>query len=361
MLKVVDGMKEVDIERGAEDALLACLADVPFLQVEPAQKEVPINGNRLDLLVKLRLPDSQQTLACEVRNSGEPRVVREAVNQLLRYRQSLPAAYGVVVAPYLSPAAAEICSQEGIGYVDLAGNCRLTFGQVYIRREGRPNPFPAKRDLRSLYSPKATRVLRVLLSNPGRKWKVQALAAEAEVSLGQCFNVKKLLADREWLRGGPDGFSLTEPWKLLEEWTANYTLRRNQTRDFYSLKSVAEIESALAEVCTREGIQYALTGFSGAAQVAPFVRYQRAIAYVESDENGGMARLVTLLGLSRVSTGANVSLWTPYDQGVFYGLQDFGGIRAVSPVQLYLDLRALRGRGEDAANFLLETVLKPQW
>ena len=353
-------MKENEIERSAQDAVLACLSDVPFLQVEQSRAEALAYGRRPDLLVKVRLPDGLQTLACEVKNSGQPRMVREGVNALLRYRQALPNTYGVVVAPYVSPAAAEICSQEGVGYVDLAGNCRLSFGQVYIQKEGRPNPFTQKRDLRSLYSPRATRVLRVLLNNPGKAWKVQALAQEAEVSLGQSFNIKKLLSDREWIRTGPDGFTLTDPWALLAEWTENYDYRRNQVRDFYSLKSLSEIESGLAEACRKEGIEYALTGFSGAARMAPFVRYQRVTAYIEGGDDA-VKRVASLLNLGQVSSGPNVSLWTPYDSGVFYGVRGFDGISVVSPIQLYLDLRRLHGRGEDAADFLLVTSLKPQW
>jgi len=360
MLKTAGTVKANELERSAEDALLACLSEVPFLRVEQSRRQAPTDAVRPDLLMKLRLPDGLQTLVCEVKNSGQPRVIRDAINALLRYREFLPNAYGVVVAPYVARAAAEICKREDIGYVDLAGNCRLSFGQVYIQKEGKPNPFAQRRDLRSLYSPRATRVLRVLLSNPDRKWKVQALAEEAKVSIGQSFNVKKLLHDREWIRAELGGFTLTEPWALLDEWSANYAFRRTPKWDLYSLKSAAEVESDLAELCLRERIAYALTGFSGAARVAPFVRYQRATVYIDGDENG-ILRLASMLDLRRVPSGANVSLWIPYDQGVFYGTQEFGGVRTVSSVQLYLDLRALGGRGEDAAGFLLETVLKPQW
>ena len=96
-----------------------------------------------------------------------------------------------------------------MGYVDLAGNCHLAFGQVFIRKECRSNPYVQRRDPRSLYSPKAERVLRVLLSNPNRAWKTEALSAEARVSLGQVANVKRLLADREWIQVGTEGFRLS--------------------------------------------------------------------------------------------------------------------------------------------------------
>lgn len=210
-------MKSDQLEQQAEKALRTCLEGVPFLQVRPSKKASVKNGHRPDVLTKVKFKDREQTLVAEVKSSGQPRLAREAVNQLLRYRESLPDAYGIFIAPYISPQAASICTQEGVGYVDLAGNCHLSFGQVYIEREGKPNPFAQKRDLRSLYSPKAAHVLRVLLTDPRRPWKVQALADEAQVSLGQVANVKKLLTDREWLRTEQDGFRLREPGALLTE------------------------------------------------------------------------------------------------------------------------------------------------
>lgn len=350
-------MMKNDLEQQAETALLACLKDIPFLQVRQSRKRLLKNGQTPDLLARLQLPDTEQILIAEVKRSGQPRYAREAVNQLFRYAQSIPDAYGVLVAPYISPQAAAVCMQEGVGYVDLAGNCHLHFGQVYIHKEGNPNPFAQKRDLRSLYAPKASRVLRVLLTHPKQTWKVQALADEASVSLGQAANVKKLLADREWIQTKPTGFSLNEPAALLAEWAKNYDYHRNQVQDCYSFEAVGEIEASLATVCQREEIPYALTGFSGASRLAPAVRYQRATAYVQDPSE----RLVTLLNLKPVPSGANISLLTPYDAGVLYGAQDYDRIQVVSPIQLYLDLQGFRGRGEEAAQVLLEEVLKPQW
>lgn len=354
---MADSMKIERLEQQAEKALVTCLQDVPFLQVRASKRVLIKNGHQPDVLAKVKFPDREQILVAEIKSSGQPRLAREAVNQLLRYRESLPDAYGVFIAPYISPQAALICTQEVVGYVDLAGNCHLSFGQVYIEKEGKPNPFAQKRDLRSLYSPKAARVLRVLLTDPRRPWKVQALAAEAQVSLGQVANVKKLLTDREWLRTEQDGFRLGEPAALLAEWAENYDYRRNQVHDYYSLRSIEDIEAELGAVCRREGITYALTGFSGAARFAPAVRYQRVMAYVQDDGETVISRLQ----LKTVSSGANVSLLTPYDEGVLYAARDCEGIRVVSPIQLYLDLHGFRGRGEEAASVLLEEVIIPQW
>jgi hypothetical protein len=341
-----------DMESTAQSILRGTLEKIPFLKIVSIDRE----RSGVDFVVNLALNNKKQALIVELKNNGQPRMAREAVNQLIRYRDSFPNAYSVFMAPYISPQAADICLKDGVGYIDFAGNSYLSFGQVYIDQTGRPNPFKTRRDLTSLYSPKASRVLRVLMNNPGRRWKTQDLANEAGVSLGQIANVKKLLLDREWITQ-QDGFSLMEPWKLLEGWSEAYTYRKNQVQNFYSLKSIPEIEADLARVCSEKGIEYALTGFSGAARFAPAVRYNRAMGYVFNMPED----MVSMLNLKEVESGANVMLLGPYDEGVFYGTQVIDDIRIVSPLQIYLDLKGYKGRGEEAAEVLLRDVIKPKW
>lgn len=341
-----------EIEESAENTIRGVLEKIPFLKIDSIERE----KERLDLLVTLTLKGKKELLVVEVKNNGQPRIAREAVNQLVRYRENFPNAYSIFMAPYISPQTAEICSRDGVGYMDYAGNCYLSFGQVYIKETGKPNPFSKRRDLVSLFSPKAARVLRVLLNNPGKIWKTQDLADEARVSLGQVPNVKKLLLDREWITR-QDGFLLTEPWRLLEEWANVYTYRKNDVRNFYSMKGIPEIESDLAKICSEKGIEYALTGFSGAARFAPAVRYNRVMAYVSNTKED----VPSLVNLKEVSSGANVMLLEPYDEGIFYGTQVIDDIKVVSPIQIYLDLKGYKGRGEEAAEVLLREAIKPNW
>jgi hypothetical protein len=112
------------------------------------------------------------------------------------------------------------------------------------------------------------------------EWKVEQLAREADVGLGLVSDVKKKLADQEWIESARVGFSLTDPFALLEEWSQNYSYRRNQVMDCYTMQSVADFEHELGEACLRAGIPYGLIGFSGAIRLAPVVRHQRVMAYV---------------------------------------------------------------------------------
>jgi len=346
-----------NFEFKAKNALLECFQDIPFLEVMDTNLEPGYGEVGQDLRVTLKLSEEVRNIIVEIKRSGEPRYARQAVNQILRYSQESPSDYGVFIAPYISSQAAQICLEEGIGYVDLAGNCHISFETIFIHKEGRPNPFTRKRYLRSLFSPKAERILRVLLTSGSKEWKVEELALEADVSLGQVSNVKRLLAEQEWIDSKAIGFSITEPYALIEDWAQNYKFRRNEVWNYYSMLSTTDFEYKLAEICQREKIPYGLTGFSGSARYAPVVRHQRALAYVQDS----IDKLIELLEIKLVDSGSNVMLLKPYDEGVFYGKQDLEGLMVVSPIQNYLDLCSLRGRGEEAAQALFDRVVKKLW
>jgi hypothetical protein len=201
-------------------AFRAYLEKVPFLKIVSWKKDARLGEFMPDLVIKISLATTEQVVIADIRSSGQPRIAREAVNQLYRYRDEAPCMYGVFMAPYITSQAAAICEKAGIGYSDLAGNCRLVFGQVYIERRDWPNPSIVKRELRSLFTPKASHILSVLLADPKRSWKVLDLAKEARVSLGQASNVKKLLEDREWAERSTKGLRLSQPDKLRAAWAS---------------------------------------------------------------------------------------------------------------------------------------------
>lgn len=346
---------------GAELALSALrrvLADVPGVQaIEITERDHGDWRTEWEYGGTVRIRGEVHGLRIVYRSSGQPRYVREAANRLLQNAVKHPGDNLIFAAPYISPRSAEICREAGIGYVDSAGNCRLTLEDIYIYVSGNGNPYTVKRDLRSLYSPKAERVLRVLVDTPGRAWRIHELASEASVSIGQVANVKSLLTDREWIAVGPDGLELTQPGVLLDEWATHYESRRQEHEAFFCLRGPADIELGIGEACKAAGVAYALTGLSAAARTAPFVRYERADAYI----GGPLQPVIDALELKRVPAGQNVRIRIPYDEGVLYGAREHEGITIVSPLQAYLDLRAEGGRAGDGAAFLREHAIEAKW
>ena len=296
-------------------------------------------------------------MVVEVKGVGEPRIVRGAIQQLQTYLFDLPRAYGVVAAPYIGDRAGEICKEAGIGFVDLAGNCRLVFGRVFIERKGFPNLRLEKRPLRTLFAPRASRVLRILLQEPKRFWQVQTLAREARVSLGLAFKVKERLLDLEYAAEEREGMRLARPEAVLTAWASAYSYQKNAMLDCFGSMDLPNLERSVSDFCRTKGIQYAFTLFSGAARVAPFTRYSRGFAYVAGDA----AELAAKVGWKLVSSGANFTILTAYDEGIFYGMQEVDSEKVASDIQLYLDLAGYKGRGEEAATFILEKRLRPRW
>ena len=350
-------MKVDDLIQKAEKALTDCFQSVPFVQITSFEKEEAKGDLRPDLAFRINTPDGEKIVYVELKNNGQPRYARETINKLALITQKIPGSYGVFVAPYISPVSAQMCKDARIGYVDFAGNCFISFDRIFISIEGRPNPFPQSRDLRTIFSPRASRIVRVLLNDPFIAWKVDELSKRAAVSLGLVAEVKKILLDREWIAEKPVGFALMKPKELLDEWSSQYVYKRSRVLDFYSLKDESTIESELNEYCLNKKIRFAFTLFSGASRVAPHTRFNRVFAYVES----ATEEMQNNLGLKTVMTGPNVTLLEPYDEGVFYGRVYYDQIPVVSPIQLYLDLNSYKGRGEEAAQFLYEQEIEPLW
>jgi len=324
---------------------------------------LPDKEIQVDMVALVKIPKSKidYTIIFEVKAAGQPRYARMAVNQIKSLINNRKNFYGVFAATFISEESKQICQENNIGFIDIAGNCLFNFDNIYISIEGRPNPYPNTRPLKTIFSDKSTRVLRVLLCNPEKEWYVKELSKEANISIGQTSNIKKRLLELEFIEEveyrNRSKIKLINPESLLMEWSKNYNYQKNKVRNFYSLDPVETIEKRLGEYFKEKNILYGFTITSGASKVAPFLRYKRIFVYVRNE----MERIVKDLDLKEVSTGANISLLEPYDEGIFYRLQDINGTKLVSDVQLYLDLQSYKERGEEAARFLYEQKLRKQW
>src|SRR5262245_45163243 len=302
-------------------------------------------------IVKFKLGDQEHTLALEVCSLGQPRQIRAAVTRLREIRREIEHAYPVAAAVYIGPQSARILKTNGLGYIDLSGNCSLAFGHVLIDKEGKRNVRPSTRPLRSLFAPRATRVVRVLLTESGRAWKLEELAKAAGVSLGHSHNVVKRLADLAWVeRDDRQRIRLMKPADLLESWCDSYTYRENEITSYVVPEKITRrFMAELGRVATAEGRSYAFTLNAGLSLVAPHSRLPALHCYLAGDP----APIAAALGLRRAteSEGA-LHLLAPYDPGVFYGVLEKSGLKVTSLPQLYADLAGYERRGRELAEHL---------
>lgn len=345
------------LESSTEMRLDSVLGVIPFVELKGAATDVRIGDNMFDLMVDVVVSGRPMKLFAEFKTQAEPRFVRLAALLLKSRVQTIKNGFGILVAPYISPAAIQVCREAGVGCMDLSGNVFLSFGNIFIEKSGMPNAFLEARPLKSLFSPKTSRVLRALLADPSKGWHVEELSRVADISLGLASKAKQALLAQEWIREEGRRVVLFKPLQLLEEWARNYTYKKNRLSSFYGGDSEQALETAIKSECEKSGYRYALALFSGARRVAPFVRFPKFFFYVE----GPIADIAEALRLKKVESGANVTLLEPYDGGVFQGLREIRGMNVVSDIQLYLDLRSYGARGEEAAQTIFEQRIKPLW
>ena len=345
------------MESKAKKSLESILKEIPFIELKGSKANVRIADKEIDIIQNVLISGKPRKFVVEVKSQGEPRLVRIAVAQIKNCLQSFKDSYGILVAPYLSDASKQICKEAGIGCVDLAGNAFLSFKNVFIDRSGRANPFVVARPIKLVFSPKSSRILRVLLSNPAKRWYVEDLSQEAGISIGLTSRVKQALLSEEWIKEDNKRFYLVKPEEVINQWVNNYSYEKNKNFSFYSGFSEEQLELAIKGECEKRNYQYGLALFSGARKVAPFVRFMRFFSYID----GNIEDIAKSLQLKKVESGANVTFLQPYDDGVFYGLQDINGTNIVSDIQLYLDLKSYKGRGEEAAQAIFEQRIKPGW
>ncbi len=360
MVKQASTVKQIpekDLLKKAQKSITSVFSDITFLELKESKTNVRIDNKKVDFVLVTLISGKPAKFIVEVKSQGEPRLVRMAIAQLKEYLKVFKDYYGIIVAPYLSDASRQICKEAGIGCVDLAGNAFLSFKNIFIDRSGRPNPFAVVRLSKSVFYPKSSRILRVLLSDPSKRWYVENLSREIGISIGLTSRVKQALLSEEWIKGANKSFYLVKPEEVLNQWVNNYSYEKNQSFSFYSGLSDDQLETAIKKECEKRKYRYGLALFSGARKVAPFVRFMRFFSYVD----GNVDDIAKTLQLKKVETGANVTFLQPYDEGVFYGLQDINGINVVSDIQLYLDLKSYKGRGEEAAQAIFEQRIKTKW
>lgn len=359
-------LKENEVVSLLARALRAQLERIPALALTSFEIEreithrMPTNRSaQIDIQVEVMVYGRPTTLICEVTEPGYPRLVRGAINQIRAY-MAMIGGQGVplVGASWLSPESRRLCEQEGVGWIDLAGNCRIAFEGVYIERESAERPKPAARNFRAVFSPKAGQVLRTLLRDPSRPWKVSDLAQVAGVSLGHVSNVRTALINREWATAGEDGLRLTSPDALLDAWRDDYEPVRGERTTWYTTLHGRELEQILRHTLAAPSLEgrAMLGGLSAAHWLAPYVRGNTTMLYADGQAT---AALVDALKLRTARSGANVEIVEPDDNAILRERVEHPGVPPVSsPVQTYLDLWHIDDRGREAAEHLREKLLK---
>ena len=346
----------------AVDAVRALLEHVPNMEIIGVRHEQLLeSGHRLDARIDLGHDGSRYALLMEITSNGAPRFARSAIYQLESciahlHRSELQDDTGqfipMLVSSYLSPESRSICLDHNVAYLDLYGNAHLAFGPVYIERSVPDRPKSEVRAQRSLFTPRAGAILRVLLRDPARAWRVTDLAEAANASLGHVSNVRKTLFDREWADIRDDGLVLFRPGALLKSWRENYRQPAGHQISGYTVLHGDQLRDCLSG-SLHPGPQpprAICASHSAAEWIAPYVRGGTQTFYADDP---GARILQEMLQLTHAAQGANVILRIPKDESLFEdAVEPVPGIFCANPIVTYLDLWNGNDRDREAADHL---------
>ena len=289
-----------------------------------------------------------------------------------------------VIAPQLSSQAQTFCIENGIDFLDLAGNVFINVpGKFTLQRNGMRAsaefavPSQSARTA-NVFSGRFSRVLRVLLQQP-RPWSISEIARELEkestqfrerfpdtdvdftISQGSVSKAITGLEEQLGVRRRGTAIVVPEPARLLQQWADKYKERyRWRLRSSFQTgnpfgRDLTKIADGISPLL--QGV-YAFTGAIAATKDAPFID----IDIVDVFATSGASDAMGLRSLkSQASSGPPIRVITPYDAGVFMYSNLFEKALVVSPVQAYLDLYARGGRDLKQAEYLLDNVIQQQW
>lgn len=353
-------MKPLELERRTVKALRRLFARSPEIATERISLAPPKigSGGRVDILASISAFGRRHRIACEVRNNGQPSHIRNAILHVRDYVANLNFdAAPMVAAPFLSEPSRALCVEYGVGYLDLHGNAFLQVPGILIDVSVAGQPSAERRELKSLFRPKAARILRVMLRDPGRAWRVTDLAVAANASLGHVSNVRRALLHREWAEGLSDGVILSNRDAVLDAWCAAYRPPAGDVVRLYTSLHGMAIEDAAKTIFSLHPRHRssAFASFSAARWLAPYGRTGTEYFYADRE---GAAQIADRLRASGVDKGENVNIRILKDREILAdAIEPAPGVVCTDPVQTYLDLCVAGERGAESADYLRHKVL----
>lgn len=297
------------------------------------------------LLIELQ-DGSNLSLFARVLHYAYPKQVTMAIDSFQKTDRN---EYLIIVAPYISETTDVLCKQRQVGYFDFSGNVYFCNHSIYISETGSPNSTVKRRHVNNIFktsSVVSSAILRKLLVDVEKSWKLKYLAEEVGCSIGQVSKVKEFLCQQLWAQMSEDGLKITKSEELLKAWSKEYQITSFDSYPCYTLMPLPMFEERLKKMKENTGIDYCLTGFSGGSRYSPTVRYNRVHVWVSAAD---IREFISEMDCKEVESGANIIIYSATQDDVFIDSREIQGCSIASPVQVYLDCMQLKGRGEEMA------------
>ena len=324
---------------------------------QPVREVKRPSHNKSGATADLVLQVGPHLIVVEIKLSGEAARVAQAVKNVKSAIAELEKeAIPLVVVPFMGEVGQRVCMQEGVSWMDLSGNAEIAAKGLLIHVAGQPNKFKRQGRPSNIFSPKSSRVARQILLDPRAHYTQRDLARA--VGLGEGFVsriVRKLEGDRLLERYADGSIAASDPSLLLDAWHEDYEFEKHFIlKGHIAARSSDEIVRILAKALKKSGTSYAMTGLPAAWLMTRHAGFRLVTCYVSKVPS---AKVMAQIGFREEPRGSNVWLVKPNDEGIFNGCSEIKGIQCVSAVQVFLDLKGLPERSNEAAAELRKRLL----
>lgn len=217
--------------------------------------------------------------------------------------------------------------------------------------DGQPNRFKRRGRPASAFAPKSARISRWLLRHPDVSTTQRELAGATGLSEGLTSKVVSRLEQAGLLvreRGG--AVRVPDPDLLLDAWREVYDFSKHDLlRGHAPARSGEALLRRACEELEQTTASYAATGLAAAWLMSKHATFRLTTIYLLESPSQPFLRSI---GFREQERGANLWIAAPNDEGVINGNEYRDGVRCVSPVQAYLDLKAHPERSKEAADHL---------
>ncbi len=282
----------------------------------------------------------------------------EQIGEAIRTPPAADSELLLVVVPSMRDPGLRLCAEARVAWIDLAGNAQIEGPGVYVSIRGRERPQPRGRRP-APFSARASRVAHRLLLEPHARPSPAELASDSGVALSMVLRAAARYEEAGFLQsdgGRPRRYSLVSPDGLLDAWRADYDFSRHTvTKGHVAARSGQELLENVVGAYASAGQAYAATALAAAWLLAPHAGFRLVTLYVEHPPSPD---ILEPLGFREEPRGANLWLAVARDSEPLERSQETRGIRHVSAVWAYLDLKGHPERSEEAAEELRTQCLR---
>lgn len=149
----------------------------------------------------------------------------------------------------------EAAEQAGLSYLDLDGRGRVVAaGLVYVAPPHAVGRLEGSRS--SPFAPKSSRVVRTLLSDRHKRWRLSDIAALSDLNPGNVHQTLAALIDRGVLERDEDAYRVADPGSLLETWADQHKPPRERIGLPWDLAAARGRGREAAEHLRRETLRF---------------------------------------------------------------------------------------------------------